>query len=105
MQKKLAGSGQNFMEKMGRFAESVAKIGDRLKSTVTAYNDAIPGLDRFIVAKSRKLRQLGSGKGSEGEVPDAIDLEPSLFSSRELRGSNLFLEESDTQLDGAAPVS
>jgi len=97
--------GAELYGEMGRFAESVAKIGDRLKSTVTAYNDAIPGLDRFIVAKSRKLRQLGSGKGSEGEVPDAIDLEPGPFSSRELRGSNLFLEESDTQLDGAAPVS
>jgi DNA recombination protein RmuC len=68
-----------------RFAENMSTIGDRLKSTVKAYNDAIPGLDRFIVAKSRKLKQLGSGKGAEAELPEEIDLEPKLFSSRELR--------------------
>jgi DNA anti-recombination protein RmuC len=62
-----------------RFAESMAKIGNRLKSTVNAYNDAIPGLDRFIVAKSRTLKQLGSGKGAEAELPEAIEIEPSSF--------------------------
>ena len=75
-----------------RFAENMAKIGNRLKSTVSAYNDAIPGLDRFIVAKSRTLKQLGSGKGAEAELQEAIEVEPKLFSSRELRASNALLE-------------
>lgn len=77
---------------VARFAESMAKIGNRLKSTVIAYNDAIPGLDRFIVAKSRMLKQLGSGKGADAELPEAIEVEPRLFSSRELRSSNFLLE-------------
>ena len=83
-----------------RFAESMAKIGNRLKCTVNAYNDAIPGLDRFIVAKSRTLKQLGSGKGAEAELPEAIEIEPRLFSSRELRASNLLLEKDVTELVG-----
>ena len=33
-----------------RFAGNMSTIGDRLQSTVKAYNDAIPGLDRFIVS-------------------------------------------------------
>ena len=83
--------GTELYREVARFAESMAKIGRGLKSTVNAYNDAIPGLDRFIVAKSRTLKQLGSGKGAEAELPEAIDLEPRPFSSRELRASNQIL--------------
>ena len=90
--------GAELYGEVARFAESMAKIGNRLKSTVNAYNEAIPGLDRFIVAKSRTLKQLGSGKGAEAELPDAIEIEPRLFSSRELRPSNLLLEKDDPEL-------
>ena len=66
-----------------RFAQSMANIGSKLQSTVKAYNEAIPGLDRFIVAKARTLKQTGSGKGAgAGPVPEAIELEPRPFSSR-----------------------
>jgi DNA recombination protein RmuC len=85
--------GTELYREVARFAESMAKIGRGLKSTVNAYNDAIPGLDRFIVAKSRTLKQLGSGKGAEAELPEPIDLEPRPFSSRELRASNLILND------------
>ena len=88
-----------------RFATSMANIGSRLQSTVKAYNDAIPGLDRYIVAKSRTLKQLGAGKGAEAELPEAIELEPRLFSSRELRASNRPLESDDNELDLAASES
>jgi DNA recombination protein RmuC len=85
-----------------RFAANMANIGSKLQSTVKAYNEAIPGLDRFIVAKSRTLKQLGAGKGAEAELPEAIELEPRPFSSRELRTSNLFLQQDDPGLDIAA---
>jgi DNA recombination protein RmuC len=85
-----------------RFAANMANIGSKLQSTVKAYNEAIPGLDRFIVAKSRTLKQLGAGKGAEAELPEAVELEPRLFSSRELRTSNLFLQQDDSGLDIAA---
>jgi DNA recombination protein RmuC len=88
-----------------RFATSMANIGSRLQSTVKAYNDAIPGLDRYIVAKSRTLKQLGAGKGAEAELPEPIELEPRLFSSRELRASNRLLESDNNELDLAASES
>ncbi len=88
-----------------RFAQSMANIGSKLQSTVKAYNEAIPGLDRFIVAKSRTLKQLGSGKGAEAELPEAIELEPRPFASRELRASNLFLQEDELGLDMAAAAN
>jgi DNA recombination protein RmuC len=90
---------------IARFAKSMASIGNRLRATVNAYNDAIPGLDRYIVAKSRMLKQLGSAKGAEPELPDTIELEPRMFSSRELRASNLFLEQDHLGLDLAASDS
>jgi DNA recombination protein RmuC len=83
--------GAELYGEVARFAESMAKIGNRLKSTVNAYNEAIPGLDRFIVAKSRTLKQLGSGKGADAELPESIEVDPRLFSSRELRASNATL--------------
>jgi DNA recombination protein RmuC len=84
--------GTELYVEVARFGESMAKIGNRLRSTVSAYNDAIPGLDRFIVSKSRRLKQLGAAKGNEPELPEAIDLEPKLFSSVELNGANLLLD-------------
>lgn len=89
---------------VARFAENMAKIGGRLKSTVTAYNDAIPGLDRFIVSRSRALKHLGAWKGAEAELPEVIELEARLFSSQELRAANLLLNE-HSELDKAASAS
>jgi len=91
--------GTELYGEVARFADSMAKIGNRLKLTVSAYNEAIPGLDRYIVAKSRTLKQLGSGKGAEAELPEAIEIEPRQFSSRELRASNSLLDRNDEELD------
>jgi DNA recombination protein RmuC len=93
--------GTELYGEIARFAANISVIGNRLKSTVKAYNEAIPGLDRFIVAKSRRLKQLGSGKGAEAELPKTIELEPQPFSSRELQDSNLLLEKDDTELSKA----
>jgi len=80
--------GTELYDEITRFALHMSTVGDRLKSTVKAYNEAIPGLDRYIVAKSRKLKQLGSAKGAEAEVPEAIELEMKPFSSQELKALN-----------------
>lgn len=93
--------GAELYGEIARFAQNMATIGNRLKSTVNAYNDAIPGLDRFIVSKSRTLKQLGVAKGDDAELPEAIELEPKLFSSRELRDSNALLTEGDREADDA----
>ena len=77
--------GTDLYAELTRFAGNFATLGDRLHSTVVAYNDAIPGLDRYIVAKSRKLKQLGCARGPEAELPDEVDLEPKPFMSKELR--------------------
>jgi hypothetical protein len=50
--------------------------------------------------RSRTLKQLGSGKGAEAELPEAIEIEPKPFSSRELRASNSLLDKDDLELDG-----
>ena len=97
--------GAELYAQIARFAASMTKIGSKLHSTVEAYNDAIPGLDRFIVSKSRTLKQLGSGKGAEAELPDAIELEVRPFTSPELRASNLLLVGDDSELDMAASSS
>jgi DNA recombination protein RmuC len=95
--------GAELYGELARFAESMSTIGDRLKSTVSAYNDAIPSLDRFIVSKSRKLKQLSGGKGPEANLPEAIELKPKLFSSRELRTVDPHFEKDETKVGEAFP--
>jgi DNA recombination protein RmuC len=94
--------GSELYGELARFAVSVANIGNKLQASVKAYNDAIPGLDRFIVTKARNLKQLGAGKGAEAELPEPVELEPRLFSSRELKTTNLFLQEEEPELSIAA---
>lgn len=79
-------------EKLNKSAEEIRQVGAELYLEVARFA-AIPGLDRFIVAKSRKLKQLGSGKGDEAELPEEIDLDTKPFSSQELKALNLFSEE------------
>jgi DNA recombination protein RmuC len=80
--------GAELYSELTRFAGNMSDIGEKLRKTVDSYNGAIPGLDRFILAKSRRLKQLGSAKGADAELPELIDLEPRAFSSRELRSLN-----------------
>ena len=77
--------GTELYTELTRYAGNVSNIGAKLRETVEAYNAAIPGLDRFIISKSRKLKQLGSAKGADAELPDLIEDEPRAFSSRELK--------------------
>ena len=90
--KEISKVGANLYAEITRFADSMATIGQKLKATVGAYNAAVPGLDRFIVARSRTLKQLGAGKGEEAKLPETIEDEPKLFSSKELQSANLLLE-------------
>jgi DNA recombination protein RmuC len=97
--------GAELYGELARFAASVANIGNKLQASVKAYNDAIPGLDRYIVSKARTLKQLGAAKGAEPELPEPAELEPRLFSSRELKTTNLFLQqEEEAELSLAASV-
>jgi DNA recombination protein RmuC len=98
--------GAELYAQIARFAANMANIGFRLQASVKAYNDAIPGLDRYIVSKARTLKQLGAGKGADAELPQPVELEPRLFSSAELKTTNLFLQpdEDESELSLAASV-
>jgi DNA recombination protein RmuC len=98
--------GQDLYAQIARFAANMATIGIKLEASVKAYNDAIPGLDRYILSKARTLKQLGAGRGSEPELPEPVELEPRPFSSRELKTTNLFLppEEDEAELSLAATI-
>ena len=91
--------GQDLYAQIARFAVNMATIGIKLEASVKAYNDAIPGLDRYILSKARTLKQLGAGRGSEPELPEAVELEPRPFSSRELKTTNLFLQEAEDEAE------
>ncbi len=91
--------GQDLYAQIARFAANMATIGIKLEASVKAYNDAIPGLDRYILSKARTLKQLGAGKGVEPELPEPVELDPRPFSSRELKTTNLFLQEAEDEAE------
>jgi DNA recombination protein RmuC len=95
--------GADLYVELTRFAGNMSTIGEKLHDAVRAYNGAIPGLDRYILAKSRRLKQLGSSKGPEPALPEEVDLEPRPFASKELRALN-FPAEVDTD-DGTSVAS
>jgi len=82
--------GAELCGEVARFAESMAKIGNRLKATVNAYNDAIPGLDRFNIAKSRSLSSSDPAKVQMPNCRKRLRLSPNYF----LRGNCVFLTAS-----------
>lgn len=81
----IAKAGQDLYYEIGRFAENMAKVGKRIGQTVEAYNDAVPGLDRFILAKSRKLSELGASTNKEPVTPALLESTPRGFAAKELR--------------------
>jgi DNA recombination protein RmuC len=68
-----------------RFAEKMSLVGERIEKAVDAYNDSIPALDRFIVSKSRRLKQLGAAQGADAALPIEIDSKKREFASLELK--------------------
>jgi DNA recombination protein RmuC len=94
--------GMDLYGELNRFTEKIANIGSKLQASVRAYNEAIPALDRSIVSKSRTLKQLGASKGGEPQLPEPVDLDPRLFSSKELADINGILELESDELELAA---
>jgi len=80
----ISGVGAELYAEIARFAENFAAVGARIKATVNAYNSSLPGLDRFILSRSRKLKQLGAARGDEPELPDTIETETRELTSDEL---------------------
>ncbi len=96
--------GTDLYTEITRFAENMMTVGSKIRATVEAYNDAIPGLDRFILAKSRKLKQLGAAKGAEPELPKELEVTPRRFAAPELQSLNNLLFADEPTLDGNEPV-
>lgn len=84
--------GSDLYTTIASYAKNVASLGRNLRLTVKAYNDSIPGLDRFIVAKGRSLKKLGAGRGEEPSLPDVIELQLKPFGSDELRPLNAIIQ-------------
>lgn len=85
----IAKAGEELYHEIFRFAENMSKLGRHLGQTVDAYNNAVPGLDRFILSKSRRLSELGATSGKEPVTPLLLDKTPRGFASKELRDQNV----------------
>ena len=82
-----------FLKDVSALHEKIMTVGDRLKSTLKAYNDLIPTAETTVLSAAKKMRSLDVA----GRAPVAI---PELSENVRQLHSNLALESDDEIIDG-----
>ncbi|MDR4495661.1 MAG: DNA recombination protein RmuC [Nitrospirales bacterium] len=73
---RIAALGQELFDRMGTFAEHVARMGQSLGRSVESYNAAIASLETRIFPTARKFQQLGVSVKKEIADPQHLDQTP-----------------------------
>ncbi len=67
--------GRDLHDRLGTFAEHLAKVGRGLTGATESYNRAVGSLERMVLPKARQLKELGAASGGvEVESPAAVDV-------------------------------
>jgi len=77
----IAEAGRELHSRLSRFAEPFAKLGQRLESTVGAYNEAVGSFDNRLMPQARRLEQSGAASGRELDAPEPVDVKARRVSS------------------------
>lgn len=67
------------------FAEHLAKVGDSLGKSLESYNKAVGSLERNVLPKGRRLKELGAFGDAELSAAEPLALEPRPMTAAELR--------------------
>lgn len=77
--------GHELHGRLGRFADTLAKIGRSLGTSVNAYNEAVGSFDSRVLVSARKLSEHGAASESkELATPAQIEVHPRTVQSRQL---------------------
>ncbi len=65
--------GQELYDRICKLAEHFAKVGSRLNSAVTSYNQAVGSLERRVLVSARRFKEMGAGSSQDVEEIDQVD--------------------------------
>jgi DNA recombination protein RmuC len=82
--KRIAEVAHDLYEAVRVFAEHLSRVGDSLGKSLEAYNKAIGSLERNVLPKGRKLKELGSFDEDELAPAEPLALEPRTITAAEL---------------------
>lgn len=68
--------GKELHERIRRFTEHLARIGNSLGKSIEAYNDACASFERRVLVSTRRFQELGAGPGEEIPQLDAVERQP-----------------------------
>ena len=73
----IAGAGRELFDRIRVFAEHLARVGDSIRRTNEAYNDAVGSWQSRVLPSGRRMTELGaSPQDEEFPVLDAVDEVP-----------------------------
>ncbi len=82
---RIAEVARDLYEAVRVFAEHLARVGDSLGKSLDAYNKAVGSLERNVLPKGRKLKELGAFGEDELAPAEPLALEPRPITAPELR--------------------
>jgi DNA recombination protein RmuC len=75
--REIAELGRELHSRLGKFASMLAKVGQRLGSSVNAYNEAVGSFDSRVLVTARKLSERGAAsEAKELETPAQVEAMP-----------------------------
>jgi DNA recombination protein RmuC len=83
--REVASLGHELHTRLGKFATMLGRVGQRLGSSVNAYNEAVGSFDARVLVTARKLSEHGAAsEDAELEQPAQIDVVPRVVEAAQL---------------------
>ncbi len=83
----IAETGRRLYDAVGKLAEHFEKLGQKLRGSIDAYNDAIGSLEGNVLVKARRFKDLQTANGSEEiKIIEPVDRVPRRLQASELTG-------------------
>jgi DNA recombination protein RmuC len=80
----IAGLGRELHERLGIYADHMAKVGTSLGRAVSSYNEAVGSLDRRVLVTARRFDELGAGSSHAIPAVDPVEDVPRVIAINEL---------------------
>jgi len=77
--------GQDLYERICKYADHFSKVGSRLNSAVTSYNQAVGTLESRVLVSARRFKELGSASTQDVPLLEHVDTSPREIQAPELK--------------------